>query len=250
MNTLLKYRYNNVINPDLYKHFMDSKLLTIVRIKYNTESHYFGYIGDQRDIMSNFQNWKSNYDLKSVYHKYKLSFIISDKNNKIINLTLIKKLSLINRVWYATRYKYTKSNYPVDELLAIKYNYNIIVTKPPDIELITNYNSTNKSNYNKINSSRDKSYIHYLDNKKNNYSYRKYYNNIPEWSEKVGSYTLKFSMDNLVESVKNMQILDNNSDNIIFEFGKSSTNVFILSFKKPLSMIEAFTIGLTTITNH
>ncbi|CEL96579.1 unnamed protein product [Vitrella brassicaformis CCMP3155] len=71
----------------------------------------------------------------------------------------------------------------------------------------------------------------------------------PHWNEEIESLVLDFKGRMIQPSAKNFQLtLVKKPDYIILQYGKVTSNVFILDFRYPLSIVQAFAIALTTFS--
>jgi tubby-related protein 1 len=52
-----------------------------------------------------------------------------------------------------------------------------------------------------------------------------------------------------MESIKNFQLICENENNILLQFGRSSERTFTMDFIYPLTPIQAFGISLSSIDN-
>ncbi|CAG9330012.1 unnamed protein product [Blepharisma stoltei] len=75
-------------------------------------------------------------------------------------------------------------------------------------------------------------------------------NNVPpRWNERAECYTLNFYGRVSRASAKNFQlVMPDDPDTIYFMFGKISTENFHLDYRSPLSMFQAFAIGLASLS--
>tara|TARA_Y100000590_G_scaffold429841_1_gene542826 strand:+ start:859 stop:1569 length:711 start_codon:yes stop_codon:yes gene_type:complete len=81
----------------------------------------------------------------------------------------------------------------------------------------------------------------------NNKNIKLIINKIPNYNYKLKYYSLKFYNKKISFcSSKNYQLIYNN--NIIFEFGKISDDIFNILCKNPLSIIQAFGLALVTFS--
>ena len=73
----------------------------------------------------------------------------------------------------------------------------------------------------------------------------------PEWSSKQGSYVLDFGGRVKTPSVKNFQLVHGNerthADELVLQFGKVDTDVFILDFRYPLNPLQAFAVAISAM---
>jgi len=73
----------------------------------------------------------------------------------------------------------------------------------------------------------------------------------PRWNTKLGTLTLDFRGRVRVASSKNFQLEvpggDRDSNNVKLLFGKVVDNQFVLDFKRPLGVVQAFAAALTTV---
>ena len=67
---------------------------------------------------------------------------------------------------------------------------------------------------------------------------------LPYFNSETQSYVLHFSEFIQWTSIKNFQLIDQNSDTIFLEFGKMDKNEFLLRFRHPFSILNAFGIAL------
>eukprot|EP00916_Digyalum_oweni_P006207 GHVL01010718.1.p1 GENE.GHVL01010718.1~~GHVL01010718.1.p1 ORF type:complete len:278 (-),score=26.69 GHVL01010718.1:287-1120(-) len=69
----------------------------------------------------------------------------------------------------------------------------------------------------------------------------------PRWNSDVECLVLEFKGRTIQPSAKNFQLsLAKKPEYIIMQFGKVTSNVFILDFRYPLSIIQAFSLALST----
>ncbi|OIR58275.1 MAG: Tub family protein [Amphiamblys sp. WSBS2006] len=75
-------------------------------------------------------------------------------------------------------------------------------------------------------------------------------NKKPQWSSEIDSYVLNFGGRVSVSSVKNVQLVSRNDPaNIVFQTGRRDADEFILDFKYPFSMVQAFGVMLCVFYN-
>mmetsp|Transcript_19587 Transcript_19587/g.55226 ORF Transcript_19587/g.55226 Transcript_19587/m.55226 type:complete len:275 (+) Transcript_19587:96-920(+) len=71
---------------------------------------------------------------------------------------------------------------------------------------------------------------------------------LPVWNDEVGSLVMDFKGRRVVASAKNFQLARAESPNhVVCQHGKIGANTFGLDFKYPLTVIQAFSISLTTL---
>jgi hypothetical protein len=70
----------------------------------------------------------------------------------------------------------------------------------------------------------------------------------PQWSNDVESLVLDFKGRHILSSAKNFQLaLNQKPEHVICQFGKIGSATFSLDFRYPLSVIQAFSMAMTTI---
>lgn len=74
-------------------------------------------------------------------------------------------------------------------------------------------------------------------------------NKSPKWNEQIGAYVLNFDGRVTMASVKNFQLVFENSQDVILQFGRIGKDKFTMDFKYPLSPIQAFGICLSSFDN-
>ncbi|KAH3732320.1 TULP3 protein [Pelomyxa schiedti] len=75
------------------------------------------------------------------------------------------------------------------------------------------------------------------------------HNKAPVWNQATQAYVLNFHRRVKVASVKNFQMVSSDSaysDVILMQFGRVSSNMFILDYQYPLTLMQAFGIALTS----
>ena len=137
------------------------------------------------------------------------------------------------------------------ELGAILYNSKILGNRRPrKMQVcITRADSTGKTTRSWQPACRDEEMI---ENFKHNTDIAKrhlhmYENRQPKWNEDMGSYVLNFNKRVSLASVKNFQLIDpNNEEDVVLQFGKSTSDEFIMDVKWPMSLFQAFAISLSS----
>lgn len=75
-----------------------------------------------------------------------------------------------------------------------------------------------------------------------------YFNKIPEYNSSIDSFTLNFNGRVTEASVKNFQLIHPLAlDDIILTFGRIQNDKFVLDYKEPLNMIQAFFFAITAL---
>jgi len=73
-------------------------------------------------------------------------------------------------------------------------------------------------------------------------------NKKPTWSEEAGSLVLGFKGRSVIPSAKNFQlVLSSNKKDVVCQFGKVGPQTFALDIKYPLTTIQAFAMGISTM---
>ncbi|CAF1121665.1 unnamed protein product [Adineta steineri] len=77
------------------------------------------------------------------------------------------------------------------------------------------------------------------------------YNTIPVWDEETETYVVYFDGNSRITlpSIKNFQMVianKNHTEEIVMEFGRISDNEFSCDFRYPLSIVQAFSIALSS----
>jgi len=71
---------------------------------------------------------------------------------------------------------------------------------------------------------------------------------VPAWNDEVESLVLDFKGRTILSSAKNFQLaLRKSPDHVVCQYGKIGPNTFGLDFKYPLSLVQAFSMSLTTL---
>lgn len=72
---------------------------------------------------------------------------------------------------------------------------------------------------------------------------------MPTWNEAVGSLVLDFGSRNVQASAKNFQLTFDGDEHrrLLCQFGKIENDKFALDFRSPLSIVQAFSLSLSTI---
>eukprot|EP01012_Entosiphon_sulcatum_P007923 TRINITY_DN14150_c0_g1_i1.p1 TRINITY_DN14150_c0_g1~~TRINITY_DN14150_c0_g1_i1.p1 ORF type:complete len:365 (+),score=34.48 TRINITY_DN14150_c0_g1_i1:559-1653(+) len=70
-------------------------------------------------------------------------------------------------------------------------------------------------------------------------------NKEPQWNDELKAYVLNFNGRVSKPSVKNFQLIADDRDAIVMQFGKVGKNNFTLDFQYPLSGLQAFAIALS-----
>jgi len=207
---------------------------------------------ENNDLFNKEKNEFIEYSIKRTKHIIRDRFVLKDKDK--ILLSAVKHIGyfyiytgrgdLICKLKYwdfGRKFKclLINSGQESNELLYLKYFKGILYTEGfYDFELIIHKD-------NGLTNIITKQIKHLIFFQKKNYSQFHYLiNKYPKYNNIDSSYTLKFKSDKIViSSVKNF-IIENNNESIL-EFGRGK-NEFSMSYKTPLSMVEAFTICLTT----
>ncbi|KAJ1629073.1 tubby C-terminal-like domain-containing protein [Pavlovales sp. CCMP2436] len=69
----------------------------------------------------------------------------------------------------------------------------------------------------------------------------------PNYNNSTGKYSLNFNGRVRMASVKNVQMVYAGQDEVLFQFGKTGKNDFILDFQHPFTPMQAFAFGLTSL---
>ncbi len=72
-------------------------------------------------------------------------------------------------------------------------------------------------------------------------------NKMPAWDRRMEAYVLDFNGRVGVPSVKNFIITDQESGSNLVLFGKNGEDVYSLDFEWPMSVFQAFAIGISSI---
>ncbi|EKX39013.1 hypothetical protein GUITHDRAFT_154541 [Guillardia theta CCMP2712] len=79
------------------------------------------------------------------------------------------------------------------------------------------------------------------------HNYIRLVNKTPRWNENLGAFCLNFQGRVTVASVKNFQLVDENSpDRVVLQFGKCSEDIFTMDYSYPLCALQAFAICLSS----
>jgi len=71
-------------------------------------------------------------------------------------------------------------------------------------------------------------------------------NREPKWNEQVGAYVLNFNGRVTMASVKNFQLVKENSDDVLLQFGRVGKDVFTMDVLYPLTVFQAFCVCLSS----
>eukprot|EP00743_Colponemidia_sp_Colp-15_P002196 GILK01002382.1.p1 GENE.GILK01002382.1~~GILK01002382.1.p1 ORF type:complete len:282 (+),score=22.97 GILK01002382.1:119-964(+) len=72
---------------------------------------------------------------------------------------------------------------------------------------------------------------------------------LPSWNEKLETLVLDFKGRVSQSSAKNFQLsLDSNKDVVVLQFGKIAEDTFVLDYRHPLCMLQAFAFAMSTFT--
>merc|ERR1719420_282527 len=71
-------------------------------------------------------------------------------------------------------------------------------------------------------------------------------NKAPRWNEQVGAYVLNFSGRVTMASVKNFQLVQEEDETVILQFGRVGKDAFTMDVQHPMSILQAFAISLSS----
>uniref|UniRef100_A0A3Q4BP99 Uncharacterized protein n=1 Tax=Mola mola TaxID=94237 RepID=A0A3Q4BP99_MOLML len=81
---------------------------------------------------------------------------------------------------------------------------------------------------------------------KNTESVIELHNKTPVWNDDTQSYVLNFHGRVTQASVKNFQIIHDNDDYIVMQFGRVAEDVFTMDYNYPMCALQAFAIALSS----
>lgn len=74
-------------------------------------------------------------------------------------------------------------------------------------------------------------------------------NKPPRWNDSVGAYVLNFNGRVTMASVKNFQLVREQGDQVVLQFGKTGKDQFTMDFTWPLSPYQAFAMCISSLDN-
>lgn len=73
-------------------------------------------------------------------------------------------------------------------------------------------------------------------------------NKKPTWNDEAGSLVLEFKGRSIIPSAKNFQlVLSSNKKEVVCQFGKLGPQTFAVDIKYPITMIQAYAMGISTM---
>jgi len=74
-------------------------------------------------------------------------------------------------------------------------------------------------------------------------------NKTPKWNDSLGAYCLNFNGRVTHASVKNFQLIADDEEHVILQFGKVGKDTFTMDYAWPICAMQAFSICLTSFDN-